>query len=257
MKTGMILVINNTVYIENIAQGFWLLVDGPPNYPRDMQDAITFTLPLEIHGVAKLRVSNIVVWAQRAAIAHNISGKDRDLHGCLLAQRGIGVIFYDTNDTPDEQRVTLAHELAHFLVDYDAPRKRAIAIFGPAILPVLDGDRSPTIAERLHAALSTTHLGTMCHVMERPDEGIPSTDVLDIEDRADRLALELLAPASLLQEQMRQSSLHGFRTRLAFLTQHLLATHGLPERIASSYARYILHQLGEPTFRDQLFHFAE
>ena len=249
--------ISNAIYIENTAQEFWILAGGTTDYPCDMETAITFTLPIKIEGVKQLRVSDINTWAERIKNPVYVSGRDRRLHGCLLAHKDKGVIFYDTDDPLDEQRVTLAHELAHFLVDYQAPRKRAINIFGPAILPVLDSERPPTHVERLHAAMSTVHLGCMSHVMERPDEGLPSNMVLDIEDRADRLAFELLAPASLLQEQMRISTVRGFNTRFAFLTQHLCTVHGLPESIASSDAHYILHQMGEPTFRDMLFHLAE
>ena len=249
--------ISSAIYIENTAQEFWALAGGTTTYPCDMEEAITFTMPLTIEGIAKLRVSDINAWAKRIKIPAQVSGRDRRLHGCLLAHKDRGVIFYDTNDPLDEQRVTLAHELAHFLVDYKAPRERAISIFGSTILPILDGERSLTDVERIHAVLSTVHLGSMSHVMERPDEGLPSNIVLDIEDRADRLAFELLAPASLLQEQMQQSNVRGFKARHTLLTQHLLTVHGLPECIASSYARYILHQMGEPTFRDILFHFAE
>jgi hypothetical protein len=248
---------SSTVYIENIAQEFWTLVGNSPDYPCDIGNAITFTLPLEVVGIAKLQVHDIQTWTYRTMTAHDIRGRDRRLHGCLLADRGEGVIFYDTDDPLDEQRVTLAHELAHFLVDYQAPRERAISIFGAAILPVLDGDRSATDVERLHAVLSTVHLGRMSHIMERPDEGLPSNIVLDIEERTDRLALEVLAPASLLQEYMQQAPVRGFKERLTFLTQHVCTIHGLPEHIASSYARYVLRQMGEPTFRDLLFRYAE
>jgi len=248
---------SSTVYIENMAQEFWTLAGGPPDYPCDIENAITFTLPLEVVDIPKLQVHDIQAWTYRTRTAHDILGRDRRLHGCLLADRGEGVIFYDADDPLDEQRITLAHELAHFLVDYQAPRERAVSIFGPAILPVLDGDRPATNVERLHAVLSTVHLGRMSHIMERPDEGLPSNAVLDIEERADRLALELLAPASLLQAQMQQATVHGFKERLTFLTRHLLTIHGLPAHIASSYARYVLHQMGEPTFRDLLFYYAE
>jgi len=164
----------------------------------------------------------------------------------------------DTQDPDDEQRFTLAHELAHFLLDYQAPRQRAVGVLSKSILPVLDGDRPPTLTERLHAVLSTVPLGAMCHIMERPDEGLPTNVVIDIEDRANRLALELLAPALSLQELMSQATApRGFAVRLACLTQHLVTDYGLPGAIASPYAHYLLHHLGEPTFRDWLFRSAE
>ena len=39
--------------------------------------------------------------------------------------------------------------------------------------------------------------------------------------------------------------------------EQLITKSGLSEAIASSYARYLLRQLGEPTFRDWLFRSAE
>ncbi len=249
---------DSAVLIENTVQEFWALTGGAPRYPCDMQTAITLTLPLELYSMPELRVSTVLTWARRVGIALHIGGRDRFLHGCLVADRGKGTIFFDAQDEADEQRFTLAHELAHFLLDYQVPRHRAVAILGPPILPVLDGERLPTLSERLHAVLSTVPLGVMSHFMERPDEGLPTDTVLDVEDRADRLALELLAPALPLQELMSQATApRGFTTRLAFLTQQFLTEYGLPTTVASSYARYILHLLGEPTFRDWLLGSAE
>ncbi len=249
---------DNTVLIENTAREFWALAGGAPSYPCDIKTAITWTLPLEVYAVPQLRLNDMLAWARRVHITLRIHGRNRRLHGCLVAYRGKGTIFYDTEDVEDEQRFTLAHELAHFFLDYQAPRQRAVTILGVSILPALDGDRMPTRAERLHAVLSAVHLGIMSHVMERPDEGLPANVVIDIEDRANRLALELLAPAFPLRELMGQATApRGFRDRLVYLTQHLIADYGLPEAVASSYARYVQHQLGEPTFRDWVFHNAE
>lgn len=249
---------NSAMHIENTAQEFWVLAGGAPSYPCDIKTAIILVLPLEVYPVSALCIGDVRVWMRRVKIAHRIRGRNRRLHGCLLADRGKGTIFVDTQDPDDEQRFTLAHELAHFLLDYQTPRQRAVSIFGPSILPVLDGERSPTQVERVHAVLSSVHLGVMSHFMERPDEGLPSNVVIDIEDRADHLALELLAPTLPLQERMNQAPApRGFNARLAFLAEVLVTEYGLPEAIASSYARYVLAQLGEPTFRDWLFGSAE
>ncbi len=249
---------NSTIFIENTAQEFWALCGEAPGSPCDIKMAILLTQPLELSALAGLRVRHVHAWARRVHMPLRIGGKDRRLHGCLIADRGKGTIFFDAQDPDDEQRFTLAHELAHFLLDYQAPRQRAIAALGPSILPVLDGERPPTLEERLHAALSTVHLGPMSHFMERPDEGLPTNAVLDIEDRADQLALELLAPALPLQALMQQPDAPlGFQARLQFLSQHLLTMHGLPDAVIPGYARYILQQLGEPTFRDWLFGSAE
>lgn len=240
--------------IENAAQEFWTLAGEVSDLPRNIKTAIILALPLELYPVSALRVSHVLDWTRRVRLAHSIRGRNRQLHGCLLADRGQGTIFFDADDTEAEQRFTLAHELAHFLLDYLHPRERALTALGASILPVLDGVRAPTMEERLHAVLSAVPLGVMSHVMERPDNGLPTTFVIAIEDRADRLALELLAPAQDLSTLMRSTTApKGFETRLAFLTQLLVQFYGLPAAIASTYARYVLTQMGEPTFRDWLF----
>lgn len=246
--------LDSAYLIENTAQEFWALVGGTGVPPYPIKTAITLALPLEVYPVSALRVSHVLDWTRRVKIAHRIRGRDRRLHGCLLAGRGKGTIFVDASDADDEQRFTLAHELAHFLLDYQLPRQRALGILGTSILPVLDGERTPTLEERVHAVLSNVPLGAMSHVMERPESGLPTTIVIDIENRADRLALELLAPAQSLYALMSQStSPRGFDTRLDFLTQTLSRQYGLPGTAAALYARYVLTQLGEPTFRDWLF----
>ena len=248
---------DNSYYIENMARQFWEMagIAGEPGkLPRDIKTAITLALPLEVYPVPALRVSHVLAWTRRIKMSHGIRGRDRRLHGCLLADRGKGTIFVDASDADEEQRFTLAHELAHFLLDYQFPRQRALSALGPSILPVLDGERAPTMEERVHAIMSSVHLGALSHVMERPESGLPTNLVIDIENRADRLALELLAPAESLCTLMRQATApRGFDARLAHLTQILTRRYGLPEAIAASYARYVLAQLGEPTFRDWLF----
>lgn len=244
---------DNFYLIENTAQEFWALAGGMGEFPCNMQTAIILALPLEVYPVLALRVAHVLDWTRRVKIAHRIRGRDRRLHGCLLADRSKGTIFVDASDTDEEQRFTLAHELAHFLLDYQQPRQRALNALGPSILAVLDGQRAPTIEERVHAVMSSVSLGTMSHVMERPESGLSTNLVIDIENRADRLALEILAPAGSLYTLMREAAPKGFDTRLAYLTCVLMREYGLPEAIASSYGRHILAELGEPTLQDWLF----
>ena len=245
--------------IAHTAQEFWALAREPGGpggdgaLPRDIRIAITLALPLEVYPVATLRVGHVLDWTRRAGIIHRLRGRDRRLHGCLLAHHGKGTIFVDACDADQEQRFTLAHELAHFLLDYQLPRQLALDALGPAILPILDGERAPSIEQRLHAVMSGVHLGTLSHVMERPENGLPTNLVLDIENRADRLALELLAPAEALLALMgRREAPRGYEARLAYLAQALSQEYGLPAAVAAPYARYILAQMGEPTFRDWL-----
>lgn len=239
--------------IEQAAREFWALTGGISSYPADMERAITLASPLEVYPSPDLRVSYVRAWLRRLRLAHTIKGRNRRLHGCLIAYNGKGTIFVDSQDAADERRFTLAHELAHFLLDYQEPRQRSVAILGADILPVLDGLRQPTLEERVHAVLSEISLGVMSHFMERPESGLPTGPILDSEDLADRLALELLAPADPLYDLMSQPTTpRGYTARLAFLRAYLQHQHGLPEAIAAAYTRLLLAQLGEPTFRDWL-----
>lgn len=239
--------------LEALAEDFWSRAGCGPEDAADLETAAIWALPVEIASVAQLHLHDVAARMKSLGVETTLAGRDRRLCGCLIAYRGNGLILVDADDPLDERRFTLAHELAHFLIDYQAPRQRALEALGETILPVLDGPRPPTLEERVHAVLAAAPLGVLRHIMERPDAGLPAGVVLDVEDRADRLALELLAPAALLQERLRSPAAPAaFRERLVFLADMLVAERWLPPAIAASYARLVLRQQGGPGFRDWL-----
>jgi Zn-dependent peptidase ImmA (M78 family) len=163
----------------------------------------------------------------------------------LCTYRGHGVIFLDGTDPDDEKRFTIAHEIAHFMVDYWHPRQNAINKFGSEIADVVDGVRPPTIAERIHAVLGSTPIGVHTDLMER-DRRLDdvSGTLWSIEDRADRIALALLAPpAVVLKEVQFLSSPYG--TRDAMLRNLLSEKFGLPAGVAKSYSQLLLTIYGK------------
>lgn len=244
---------DNPYLLETLAEDFWSCAGCGPEGVADLETAATWALPVEIASLVHLRLHDVANRMKRLGVETTLAGYDRRLRGCLIAYRGNGLILIDAHDPPNERRFTLAHELAHFLIDYQAPRQRALEALGKGILPVLDGLRLPTLEERLHAVLADAPLGVLRHIMERPDEGLPAGSVLDIEQRADRLALELLAPAALLHEWLRgPDAPPAFRDCLAFLTARLVAERELPPTIAALYARLVLRQQGGPGFCDWL-----
>jgi hypothetical protein len=121
---------------------------------------------------------------------------DRGLRACLLARRGCGLIFVDGSMDHDERRYAVAHELAHFFAHYLELRRLAVARFGEQILSVLDGDRLPTVAERLSEIIQHAPLGPFDDFLVRDDGGMPSAAVIDMENEADLIAMELLAPCA-------------------------------------------------------------
>jgi hypothetical protein len=124
--------------------------------------------------------------------------------GCMYADSGHGFIFVCGADEPAEQRFTLGHDAAHFLVDYWWPRLRVIEALGSSVIDVLDGRRPARPAERVSALLAHVRVGPHWHLIPRPGAD-PDSDarVACAEDRADDLGLELVAPRKRVVQLLR------------------------------------------------------
>ena len=87
-----------------------------------------------------------------------------------------------------------------------------------------------------------------------PDGTIARVGTLDAEDRADRLALELLAPIKCVWESLALKSAKWNDPKASDLVERLLAIeYGLPGDVARNYARFLVTQHAPaPTFRDWL-----
>lgn len=238
------------------AEEFWELVGGPEPFPRRLAGPASLALPVTVHELHGLTLEGMNHWLQArdVRLPPTLGGSNRRLRGCLVALRGHALILVDGSDSDDERRFTLAHELAHLLIDYREPRRQAISALGEAILPVLDGERPPTRAERLHAILDYVPLGLHVDMMERTSEGGYTTQgTLDAEERANLLALELLAPAddawTAISAQVDTEQLYSpLRKQSATL---LCERYGLPTAHADAYAGRLLKQGGrEPRIRD-------
>ena len=222
------------LWVSELAEWFWAAAGQPPPFPRDLRQAVLLALPLGIVDLPRLRVAAIDVWLARRAAACRMGVADRPLRACLVAHGGAGLVFLDGADPPDEHRFSLAHETAHFLVDYWQPRQRAAARLGPAALEVLDGLRPPTRVERVDAALAGVPLNVHVHLMDRtPDGHAASTRENAAERRADLLALELLAPRDAVEAALAPLPP---ATRRADAARLLAGTFGLPSPVAAAYA---------------------
>lgn len=218
------------VWVREAADRFWGTAARPP-FPRDLQAAIVTVARLPVVRRTRLRLDTVREYLARVRILVPIDEPDRPLRACLFCDRGAGFLFLDDADPPDEQRFSLAHELAHFLRDYAGVRRQVERALGPAALEVLDGRRPPTPAEQLHAVLRNVPVGPHFHLMERDAGGRPKSPVeRDAERRADRLAFELLAPADLLAAET---------DRTAVVTR-LVGEFGLPPQQAIEYAAVLL-----------------
>lgn len=150
---------------------------------------------LHVVGVPHLTLAAAAHHFARHGVPCPAPAEDRPLAGCFGGHRGVGVILFDPALGTADLRFTLAHEVAHFLRDYDAPRRRVGARLGARALEVLDGLRPATADERIAGLLRGVRVGCHTHFLDRDRRGRPLTpEARGAEDAADRLAFELLAP---------------------------------------------------------------
>lgn len=227
--------------VSGIALDFWARSGSKAPFPRPLEPAVFVVLPIAVIRLPRLRLWTAVEWLNRRGISHRSDAADRLLHGYLIARGGVGVVFLDGTDPLDEQLFSLAHEVAHFLYDYLRPRAVAIRALGSGIQEVLDGLRSPTAGERLAGALRGAPLGVYAHLGRRSSHGhIDHPDVLHIEDKADQLALELLAPlVSVLASVRNRLSVQDVSSQ-DIVVSLLRERYGLPQGIAQIYARTVM-----------------
>ncbi|MBJ6765257.1 ImmA/IrrE family metallo-endopeptidase [Myxococcaceae bacterium JPH2] len=216
----------------------------PTTFPRDLiiEAPPPHLLPITFVGLRGLTVAAIEHWLVRRGLDCPMSGASRKLHGLMVWIEGKGILFHDLDDAEDEQRFTVAHELAHFVLEQRMPQARASRLFGAGIQAVLDGQRPPTPEERVSALLEHTPLSTQVDLLERGAQGeILQGSIRKAERRADQLAFEFLAPASQALAVVNGTSAAEGVTRLA-------RTFGLPRHAAERYARLLRPSLHAPRF---------
>lgn len=242
-------------HLVAIAEDFWRATGIPLSWPPDLEHAIALTLPLATISLPQLGLGKIQWWLQRRGVPFEFPCQDRQVRGCLVAFRGAGAVFVDGSDPQDERRFTLAHEVSHFLLDYHLPRQRAWQQLGSGILDVLDGLRPPTVEERVDGLLNLVSVAPHVHLLEQQGDGsFVRAEVWRAENRADRLAIELLAPLKAVSTDLTATGrATDYSDCLASSRRLLTAKYGLPIPIAHGYARTIAEELtGGPSILDEL-----
>ncbi len=220
------------VWAYELARSFWETVGTDEGFPRELEKAIESAYPVTVQRLENLTLDTMRTWMTSLGIPVE-SAPDRPLCGCLAANRGSAILFVDAGDLADEQRYTLAHELAHFLRDVWRPGQRATRILGETAEGIVNGDRLATPDERIAAALEGIDLGMHLHLLQRDIDGRPATAAIaDAEECADALAFELLAPAV-------NVAARGHQWNDSELCEHLRVDYGLPRREAARYANWL------------------
>jgi hypothetical protein len=220
---------------KKLAAEFWERAGGGDVRPRPIEAALVRAAPAWVVRADRLTPAAVGRWLRRRGVELPLPSDARSLAGCLVAFRGFAAVFVDAGLPPDEARVVIAHEGAHLLSDYEAPRERALRRLGPSVLPVLDGDRPPTAAEGWAAALADVKLGAHVHYMDRGYDPARRAVTDAVERAADALALELLAPRQLVTAALAVRG--SLPPRPAGWERLLMAQFGLPRRWAGFYAR--------------------
>jgi hypothetical protein len=223
------------LWIQRLAEEFWQSAGTVEPPPRNLEPHVLWALPLAILKFPKLRLSDARLWLEQRRV-FGVDDGDRQLHACLIAFAGKGLVFLDGTNPADELRFSLAHEVGHFIVDYLVPRRTAVARFGSEIAGVLDGIRHPTTRERGEAILSNTRIGVYRHMMARTRSGdIGCPRIAAAESAADQLALELLAPYELVQNFL-AADISGAQQTHRAITNVLQERFGLPISMALRYS---------------------
>jgi len=222
------------LWVEDLATAFWTDAGGPEPFPRNLRRAIARALPVTIVLLPALRLAGVDAWLRRNRVPCGLDVPDRPLRACLIARLGQAFIFVDGTDPEDEQRFSLAHEIAHFLNDYRTPRQRACERLDPEVLAIFDGERPPRMDESIRAVIAGVPLGAYVHLMERTADGHATRADIDIaEHAADRLAFELLAPSDLVLDGVAHRPSAERRPSVERL---LRTVYALPAVPAATYA---------------------
>ncbi|MGH9766423.1 MAG: ImmA/IrrE family metallo-endopeptidase [Blastocatellia bacterium] len=229
---------------QEVVNNFWRRCGEVEEFPRRLERSVSLALPVCVVKLPRLKLAAVENWLARRGESFQFNCRNRAMRGCLIAFGGDGFIFVDGSDPEDEQRFTLAHELAHFLTDYWLAREKALKKFGPAVAGAFDGLRRPTVTERVHAVLAGTQIGVYTNLLERDEaSGDFDSSVWEIEDRADRIALALLAPPEEVLA-LADTTASQFAERHSAIAALLHRHFGLPESIAAAYGRALLNAIG-------------
>jgi hypothetical protein len=238
-----------------IADEFWKKAGACEPFPRQLESSILWALPVAVIKLPRLWASDVEAWLADRGIQFHLNVTNRLLHGSLLAYQGRGCILLNGADNDSEIRFSLAHETAHFLLDYQFPRQKAVNIFGETILEVFDGLRAPTVQERIHGILKQIPIGFHLHIMSKGTAGqFSGDDILGIEDNVDLLALEIISPEVEVRRRVARvwGERHG-QGCIDVATRILNNEFGLPPDISASYAVYLYPRVQTPsTVKDWL-----
>lgn len=175
--------------LEQCAAVFWEPIPQRNEFPRDLEQHLSLHYEASIESMSDLTVNRVQQWLLTKALASQVTLNDRRLDGCIIAQKGHAILFIDAALALDERRMIIAHETAHFWIDYELPRRRIKQRYGAAGMQILDKERPSHTVEVLMAAATGSPIQEFYHYhfKDRKRE-------TEVEQQANTLACLLIAP---------------------------------------------------------------
>ena len=232
------------VPIEYWAAWFWKRAGGRKALPANIEYAAKSALEVSIEEVDGLTVSKAISLFRGAERSNRADMSERRLRGCVSVTPKGAIIFVEERDDEAQRRFTVAHEVAHFILEVKSRRERAEARLGRGSVDVLNGLRNATRTELIDAWLHEVRLDPILHLMDRaPDGGHQCERTRDAECVADDLAVEMLAPRAEMANAVLSLGSLGFSETLDKAGRIAERRFGLPKQIAERYAGRLVWQV--------------
>lgn len=241
--------------IERIAREFWSKADPVHRQTLDISSAVDEVLPVDVIYLKRLSLAEIKHWLENRGVKTEFEVNDRPLHGVIMIQEGFGFIFVDADDGTIQQRFTIAHEVSHFLLDYQIPRENAMLAIGTEIEDVLNGKAEATRFQQVKALIKGISIQPYTHLTEKSADGsFLNWMNYTSENEADYLALELLAPRSVVIKgtiaTARRLNYNQFTRKCEEI---LMENYQIPAEVAHQYAVELAYSITNgPSFLDKL-----
>lgn len=214
--------------LEHSAAAFWEPIPERNHFPRDLEQYLPLHYQASIESLPALTVQRVHDWLSVNGIAFTDPSSNRRLDGCIIAQKGHAILFIDDALPLDERRMIVAHETAHFWIDYELLRRRIKLRYGSAGVQILDKERPVETVEMLMATATGSPIQAFYHYHFKDHK-----HENEVERRANTLACFLIAP---LQEVLsRAKKCRMAREDESKWLELLHQVFGIPENWARGY----------------------
>ena len=232
------------VNAEYWAEWFWTRAGRPVRYPVDISYAAICALEVSIHMIADLTPAAATDFFRRDGSRGATAFGQRAMHGCIAFGPRGATIMVEQKDAEDERRFTIAHEVAHYILEVRRHHRLAEQRVGGDFVGILYGLREATPTERIDAWLNNVRSTPTAHFMDRtPDGGYGCGRSPEAECSADRLALEILAPRAEMVRAVLDCRKLPFRNPVDATQRFAEQRFGLPSEVAGPYASRIAWEL--------------